>query len=119
MLKAITMIMRILTFIFVLFICLMKIQAQYDDVYTVRSQRIETSPTQTSGDNLIRVTVPKNMKINDYVIVRNNSPYLILQIAVAKDNGGNNYENIGNATYLQPGKSATIASFSNNKVIQD
>ena len=99
-------------------------KAQTDDVYTFRDtskQRstVEMKETDSMKNDrnkgLIYFQVPKKLNIKDKVIVKNNSPYTILQMVMAADIlGQGEYEVIGQASYLAPGVASEICSWSDN-----
>ena len=70
-----------------------------------------------NGDqHIVYKTIPKNMKINDRVIVQNKSSYHILQVVVAVVGFGEELHPLGSVVNLAPGTSAEVASFENNKL---
>jgi hypothetical protein len=68
-----------------------------------------------SKDNVIYAEVPKNLNIKDKIIIRNSSPYTILQAVVVLEEDGNE-ELLGSASYIAPNKSIEIAKYENNKL---
>lgn len=100
-------------------------KAQTDDVYafsadsTQKNQAVEKQKADSTRNDqnkgLIYFQVPKKLNIKDKVIVKNNSPYTILQMVVAADLlEQGDYEVIGQAAYLAPGMEREICSWSDN-----
>lgn len=66
-------------------------------------------------NNIISVEVPDELNIKDKIIIRNKSPYLILQAVVAYDDYGILIP-LGTASYVAQDDIYTVASFKGNKL---
>lgn len=72
--------------------------------------------TETKADpNIMFRVIPNNWKIQDYIKVRNRSPYLILQIVVAEV-VDNQLQPLGSTTNVWPDDTETIAAFRDNSL---
>lgn len=79
----------------------------------VLNAQIERSANNLSK-NIIYKTIPKKLHIQDKIIIKNKSPYYLLQMVVAipKENG--DFEPLGFASQIAPNKTFTMADFKNN-----
>ena len=95
--------------------------SEYNEVYA--KDAVEDSihalvPLQgESAKNAFYVNVPKQLNLKDNVFVVNNSSCVILQMMAAVDyDGTGNYVTLGQASFLNRGGEAKIASFDDNKL---
>lgn len=85
-----------------------------------QTENENTTTTDSVAQNKMKgvffVQIPSKLNIKDNIFVQNRSPYLILQMVVAVQTDDGRYEPIGNASYLNSGKVAKIASYDDNKL---
>ena len=81
-----------------------------------QSQQAETSNVSNDVKNIIYKTVPKKFRLKDNIIVRNMSPYYILQIVVAYPKADGELDPLGSGTYIAPNEEYGLASFSKNSL---
>ena len=87
-------------------------------------QAQDVASSEKGDQHIIYKTIPKNMKINDKIIVQNNSSYYILQVVVAvvgsdkeiRPLESSELQPLGSSVNLAPGASAEIASFDKNRL---
>lgn len=81
----------------------------------VLNAQIEMSANNLSK-NIIYKTIPKKLHIQDKIIIKNKSPYYLLQMVVAipKENG--DLEPLGFASQIAPNMTFTMANFKNNSL---
>ena len=79
-------------------------------------QAQDVVPSENGDQHIIYKTIPKDMKINDRIIVQNKSSYYILQVVVAVVGSNNKIKPLGSSINLAPGASVEIASFDNNRL---
>lgn len=71
---------------------------------------------QVKDSTIVFVSIPKNMKIKDKIIILNKSPYFIIQCTVALKNDDGSLTSLGSATYINNGAEKTIASYDDNEL---
>lgn len=71
---------------------------------------------QVQDSTIVFVTIPKNMKIQDKIILQNKSPYFIIQCTVALKNDDGSFTSLGSASYINNGAEKTIASYDDNEL---
>lgn len=63
---------------------------------------------------IITLDIPQKMNIKDNIIVQNLSPYIIVQMAIATDEGNGKLQQVASGSFISSGEKKRVANFRDN-----